>query len=108
MDHSPCGDALRTKLGGTTNSFGTITRSPAIAALLALTKSCTAANQFPNSHTYELDSGASTSICSLKGGPGNAGGALFYTADMDTDCDGIIFVSDPEPGRAAQRELAEE
>jgi hypothetical protein len=85
-------------LGGTTNSLGTISGSPAIAALLALTKSCTAANQIPSSHTYKLDSGASTSICSLKGGPGNAGGALFYTADMDIDCDGIMSAHCPGSG----------
>jgi Fungal chitosanase of glycosyl hydrolase group 75 len=82
-------------LGGTTNSLGTITGSPAIAALLALTKNCSTANQIPNSHTYKLDSGSSTSICSLKGGAGNAGGAIYYTADMDIDCDGIMSTHCP-------------
>jgi hypothetical protein len=85
-------------LGGTTNDLGTITGSPAIAKLLALTANCGAANQIPNSHTYKLDSGSTTSICSLKGGAGNAGGAIFYTADMDIDCDGLTTANCPGTG----------
>ena len=85
-------------LGGTTDSLGTISGSPAIAALMALTKNCTTAKQIPNSHTYKLDSGSTTSICSLKGGAGNAGGAIYYTADMDIDCDGITTTHCPGTG----------
>ncbi len=85
-------------LGGTTNPLGTISGSPAIAALLALTKNCTTTNEIPNSHTYKLDNGMTTSICSLKGGTGNAGGAIYYTADMDIDCDGITTAHCPGTG----------
>jgi hypothetical protein len=49
-----------------------------IAQLLALTKSC---SKVVSSHTYALDSGQKTSICGLNG-------AIFWTADMDIDCDG--------------------
>jgi glycosyl hydrolase group 75 (putative chitosanase) len=85
-------------LGGTTNTLGTITGSPAIAKLLALVANCTTANQIPNSHTYKLDNGSTTSICSLKGGAGNVGGAIYYTADMDIDCDGITTAHCPGSG----------
>src|SRR5450755_3533293 len=85
-------------LGGSTNTLGTISGSPVIAQLLALTKNCTTANQIPNSHTYKLDNGMTTSICSLKGGTGNAGGAIYYTADMDIDCDGITTAHCPGTG----------
>ncbi|HTA92383.1 MAG TPA: glycoside hydrolase family 75 protein, partial [Polyangiaceae bacterium] len=85
-------------LGGTMNPLGTISGSPAIAALLALTQNCTTANQIPNSHTYKLDNGTTTSICSLKGGTGNAGGAIYYIADMDIDCDGIMTTHCPGTG----------
>jgi hypothetical protein len=80
------------------NDAGTITGSPVIAKLLALTKTCTTANAIPNSHTYKLDDGTSASICSLKGGTGNAGGAIFYNADMDIDCDGIMTTHCPGTG----------
>ena len=92
------GSANSGGLGGSTNDLGTITGSPVIAQLLALTKNCTTANQIPNSHTYKLDDGSTTSICSLKGGTGNAGGAIFYTADMDIDCDGITTAHCPGTG----------
>jgi hypothetical protein len=82
-------------IGGMTNNLGTISGSPVIAQLLALTKNCTTANQIPNSHTYKLDNGSTTSICSLKGGAGNAGGAIYYTADMDIDCDGLTTTHCP-------------
>jgi hypothetical protein len=85
-------------LGGSTNTLGTISGSPVIAQLLALTKNCTTANQIPNSHTYKLDNGMTTSICSLKGGTGNVGGAIYYTADMDIDCDGITTAHCPGTG----------
>jgi len=85
-------------LGGSTNDLGTISGSPAIAKLLALTSNCTTANQIPNSHTYKLDNGSTTSICSLKGGSGNAGGAIYFTADMDIDCDGITTAHCPGSG----------
>ncbi len=85
-------------LGGTANALGTITDSPAIAQLLALTKSCSTTNQIPNSHTYKLDNGMTTSICSLKGGAGNVGGAIYFTADMDIDCDGLTTTHCPGTG----------
>jgi hypothetical protein len=85
-------------LGGTANALGTITGSPVIAQLLDLTKNCSTANQIPNSHTYKLDSGMTTSICSLKGGAGNAGGAIYFTADMDIDCDGLTTTHCPGTG----------
>jgi hypothetical protein len=86
------------ELGGTANSLGTISGSPAIARLLTLTSNCTTANQIPNSHTYKLDNGMATSICSLKGGPGNVGGAIYFTADMDIDCDGLTTTHCPGTG----------
>jgi hypothetical protein len=92
------GAAGASGLGGMTSDLGTISGSPVIAQLLALTKNCTAANQIPNSHTYKLDNGMTTSICSLKGGAGNTGGAIFYTADMDIDCDGISTANCPGMG----------
>jgi len=85
-------------LGGTANALGTITGSPAIAQLLALAKNCSTANQIPNSHTYKLDNGMTTSICSLKGGAGNVGGAIYFTADMDIDCDGLTTTHCPGTG----------
>jgi hypothetical protein len=85
-------------LGGTANALGTITGSPMIAQLLALTKNCSTANQIPNSHTYKLDNGMTTSICSLKGGAGNIGGAIYFTADMDIDCDGLTTTHCPGTG----------
>jgi hypothetical protein len=92
------GNAGSAGLGGSSNPLGTISGSPAIAQLLALTKNCTTANQIPNSHTYKLDNGMTTSICSLKGGTGNVGGAIYYTADMDIDCDGITTAHCPGTG----------
>jgi hypothetical protein len=92
------GNAGSAGLGGSTNDLGTISGSPVIAQLLALTKNCTTANQIPNSHTYKLDNGTTTSICSLKGGTGNVGGAIYYTADMDIDCDGITTAHCPGTG----------
>ncbi|HEX3773211.1 MAG TPA: glycoside hydrolase family 75 protein [Polyangiaceae bacterium] len=92
------GGSTGSGLGGMTNDLGTITGSPVIAQLLALTQNCTTANQIPNSHTYKLDNGSSTSICSLKGGTGNAGGAIYYTADMDIDCDGLTTTHCPGTG----------
>jgi hypothetical protein len=51
------------------------------AQLTALTGSCTT----PLSHAYAFDEGSSltTTICGLKG-------AVFWTADMDVDCDGKV------------------
>jgi len=47
------------------------------ASLLALTNNCNVVS----SHTYALDDGTKTNICSLNG-------AIFWKADMDIDCDG--------------------
>jgi hypothetical protein len=49
-----------------------------VSQLLALTRSC---NRVVSSHSYALDSGQQTNICGLNG-------AIFWTADMDIDCDG--------------------
>jgi len=45
---------------------------------LNLTRACT---RIVSSHSYALDSGQKTNICGLNG-------AIFWTADMDIDCDG--------------------
>jgi hypothetical protein len=80
------------------NDAGTITGAPIIGQLLNLTKNCSTTNAIPNSHTYKNDDGTSASICSLKGGTGNAGGAIYFTADMDIDCDGIQTTHCPGTG----------
>jgi hypothetical protein len=49
-----------------------------VSQLLALTKSC---SKVVSSHSYALDNGQKTNICGLNG-------AIFWTADMDIDCDG--------------------
>ena len=93
------GSGGSTGLGGTTNSFGTIIGSPAVAKLLALTKNCTAANKIAaDTSVFKTDSGMVVHVCSLKGGPGNAGGAVYYTADMDIDCDGLTTTHCPGTG----------
>jgi len=86
-------------LGGTTNALGTIAGSPAIPLLVALTKNCTAANAIPSDPgNFVLDNGMVARVCSLKGGPGNAGGAVYFTADMDIDCDGLTTTHCPGTG----------
>jgi hypothetical protein len=86
-------------LGGTVSGLGTITGSPAIARLLALTKNCTAANEISSDPgDFVLDNGTVAHVCSLKGGPGNIGGAIFFNADMDIDCDGIETTHCPGTG----------
>ena len=87
------------ELGGTTNALGAIAGSPAIPRLLALTKNCTAANAIPSDPgNFVLDNGMVARVCSLKGGPGNAGGAVYFTADMDIDCDGLTTAHCPGTG----------
>lgn len=63
-----------TGTGGATSDAGT----DLVSALLALTGACT---NVVSQHQYALDSGAKTDICGLTG-------AIFFTADMDIDCDG--------------------
>ena len=46
--------------------------------LLALTQGCA---KVVSQHTYALDDGSKVPICALKG-------AVYFTADMDVDCDG--------------------
>ena len=93
------GSSSGTGLGGTTNSFGTIVGSPAVAKLLELTKSCTAANKIASdTGKFTTDAGTTVHVCSLKGGTGNAGGAVYYNADMDIDCDGIMSTHCPGTG----------
>lgn len=88
-----------TGLGGTTNSFGTISGSPAIAKLIELTKNCTAANKIPaDTSVFKTDAGTVVHVCSLKGGTGNLGGAVYFTADMDIDCDGLTTTHCPGTG----------
>jgi hypothetical protein len=87
-------------LGGTTNDLGTIIGSPAVAKLLALTKSCTAANKVASdTGKFATDSGTTVHVCSLPGAAGttDAGGALFWNADMDIDCDGLTTANCPGP-----------
>jgi hypothetical protein len=87
-------------LGGTTNDLGTIVGSPAVAKLLALTKNCTAANKIASdTGKFATDSGATVHVCSLPGAAGtaDAGGALYWTADMDIDCDGLMTANCPGP-----------
>src|SRR5262249_8673992 len=62
----------------TTGGMGGSTSVPTAAQLLALTKDC---NDVVSKHTYALDNGKQVNICGLKG-------AVFWTADMDIDCDG--------------------
>jgi len=82
-----------------TNSWGTIVGSPAIPKLLALTSNCTAANAISSDPgDFVLDNGMFTHVCSLKGGPGNTGGAVYFTADMDIDCDGLMTTHCPGTG----------
>jgi hypothetical protein len=86
-------------LGGTTNSLGTISGSPAVAKLLALTSNCTASNKIDSdTGLFQTDSGTTVHVCSLKGGTGNSGGAVYYTADMDIDCDGLTTTHCPGTG----------
>ena len=86
-------------LGGMTNSWGTIVGSPAVAKLLAMTQNCTAANKIASDPgDFVLDNGMVAHVCSLKGGPGNIGGAVYYTADMDIDCDGLMTTHCPGTG----------
>ena len=87
-------------LGGTTNDLGTIIGSPAVAKLLALTKDCTAANKVASdTGKFATDSGTIVHVCSLLGAAGTAdsGGALFWNADMDIDCDGLTTANCPGP-----------
>jgi glycosyl hydrolase group 75 (putative chitosanase) len=49
-----------------------------IDQLLALTQGCA---KIVSSHTYKLDNGQAVNICGLNG-------AIYFTADMDIDCDG--------------------
>jgi hypothetical protein len=86
-------------LGGTTNSYGTIENSPAIPKLLALLKTCTAANAISSDPgDFVMDNGTIVHVCSLPGGPGNTGGIVYFTADMDIDCDGIQTPNCPGTG----------
>jgi hypothetical protein len=86
-------------LGGTINGLGTIVGSPAIPRLLALTANCTAANKIASDPgDFVLDNGTVAHVCSLPGGPGNPGGIVYFTADMDIDCDGIMTPDCPGTG----------
>jgi hypothetical protein len=86
-------------LGGTINGLGTIVGSPAIPRLLALTANCTAANAIASDPgDFVLDNGTVAHVCSLPGGPGNPGGIVYFNADMDIDCDGIMTPDCPGTG----------
>lgn len=50
-----------------------------VAELLARTKACASV---VSSHQYALDDGSMVDICAMKG-------AVYWTADMDIDCDGV-------------------
>jgi hypothetical protein len=56
-----------------------------IAGLLALAKQPCA--NVVSAHTYALDDGSKVPICATTGA-GTTGGAVFWTSDMDVDCDG--------------------
>jgi len=87
-------------LGGTTDSLGTINGSPAVQKLLALTSQCTAANKIASdTGKFSTDAGTTVHVCSLAGksGTADAGGALYWNADMDIDCDGITTANCPGP-----------
>jgi len=88
-------------LGGNTNSYGTIVGSPAVQKLLALTANCSAANKIPSdTGKFTTDSGKTVHVCALPGASGtaNSGGAIFWNADMDIDCDGITTANCPGTG----------
>jgi hypothetical protein len=88
-------------LGGSINSYGTIIGSPAVQKLLALTSNCTAANKIPSDTSkFSTDSGKIVHVCALPGATGtaDAGGAIFWNADMDIDCDGITTTNCPGTG----------
>ncbi len=88
-------------LGGTINQYGTIVDSPAVAKLLALTKNCTAANKIASdTNKFATDSGSIVHVCALPGvaGSADAGGAIFWNADMDIDCDGVTTTNCPGTG----------
>jgi hypothetical protein len=71
-----------------------------VAKLLALTSQCTAANKIASdTGKFATDSGSIVHVCALPGAAGTAdsGGALFWTADMDIDCDGLTTANCPGP-----------
>ncbi len=89
-----------TGLGGTKNDYGTIVDSPVVEKLLALTSSCTAANKIASdTGKFAKDSGAIVHVCGLPGASGtdNPGGAIYWSADMDIDCDGKTTANCPGP-----------
>ena len=93
------GSSGMTGVGGTVNQYGTIVGSPAAATLVAMTKNCTAANKIASdTGKFQTDAGATIHVCALKGGTGNTGGAVYYTADMDIDCDGLMTTHCPGTG----------
>lgn len=88
-------------LGGSINSYGTIVGSPAVQKLLALTSNCSAANKVPSdTGKFTTDSGKTVHVCALPGAAGtaDAGGAIFWNADMDIDCDGLTTTNCPGTG----------
>ena len=70
-------DAGRSEAGGTGGS-STVDAGGLIDQLLRLTQSCA---KVASSHTYKLDNGQAVNICAMNG-------AVYWTADMDIDCDG--------------------
>jgi len=85
------GTPSRSSASGTVDDAGTIVGGTLIAQLLNLTKTCAGSAIIPNSHAYLLDNGTATSICALTG-------AIYFTADMDIDCDGIMTTHCPGTG----------
>jgi len=95
------GSSTSSGLGGSTNSYGTIVGSPAVQKLLALTANCTAANKIASdTNKFSTDSGKTVHVCALPGTAGTAdsGGAIFWNADMDIDCDGVTTTNCPGTG----------
>ena len=70
-------DAGRSEAGGAGGS-STVDAGALIDQLLRLTQSCA---KVASSHTYKLDNGQAVNICAMNG-------AVYWTADMDIDCDG--------------------
>ena len=93
------GSASTSGLGGTVNQYGTIIGSPAAATLVAMTSNCTDANKIPSdTGKFMTDDNKVIHVCALKGGGDNSGGAVYYTADMDIDCDGLMTTHCPGTG----------
>ncbi len=71
--------------GNMGGSAGAAANGNVISQLLALAKQPCA--NIVSKHTYALDDGSQVPICATTGAGSNSG-AIFWTSDMDIDCDG--------------------